>query len=218
MNLSIYFILFIIYSFIGWIIEIIDIRIETKKWINRGFLIGPYCPIYGCGAILMTFLLKKYYSDPVALFFMGMIICSILEYITSYLMEKIFKARWWDYSEKKFNINGRVCLETMIPFGLLGCLLIYLLNPFFTNVLLKVPMFILNIIAAILFIIFLIDNIISFSIISKISISSKKLIKDNTEEITNIVKEHIFNNSKLGKRVIKSFPKFKVLRKKKENK
>jgi len=67
---------------------------------------------------LITILLQKYSNDPIALFALGMIICAILEYFISYLLEKIFKARWWDYSTKKFNINGRVCLETMIPFGL----------------------------------------------------------------------------------------------------
>ena len=214
MSLSKYFILFMIYSFIGWIIEVIDIKIETKKLVNRGFLMGPYCPIYGWGGTLMSILLKNYVNDPLVLFLVAMVICSLLEYTTSYLMEKIFNARWWDYSNKKFNINGRVCLETMIPFGLLGCFLMYLLNPFLLNILKNIPHIILTIIAIILFIIFLIDNIVSYSIITKISISSKKVIKDSTEEITKKIKEYISKNSKFGKRLMKSFPRFKSMRKK----
>lgn len=136
-NVSVYFILFIIYAMIGWCIEIINGLIQTKKFVNRGFLIGPYCPIYGVGGILITLLLSKYYNDPIVLFFMGIAVCGILEYLTSYIMEKIFKARWWDYSKRKFNINGRICLETIIPFGLLGCFIIYISNPLFINLINK---------------------------------------------------------------------------------
>lgn len=214
MSLSEYFILFMIYSFIGWIIEVIDIKIETKKLVNRGFLMGPYCPIYGWGGTLMSILLKNYVNDPLVLFLVAMVICSLLEYTTSYLMEKIFNARWWDYSNKKFNINGRVCLETMIPFGLLGCFLMYVLNPFLLNILNGIPNVITTIIAIILLIIFLIDNIVSYSIITKISISSKKVIKDSTEEITKKIREYISKNSKFGKRLMKSFPRFKSMIKK----
>ena len=129
-----YFLLFISYSVIGWIMETILKTIEYKKFVNRGFLIGPYCPIYGCGALLMTFLLQGYVHDPIVLFVFNIIICSILEYSTSYIMEKIFKARWWDYSYTKYNINGRICLDTMIPFGLLGLLMMYVINPFIYTV------------------------------------------------------------------------------------
>ena len=103
-NVSVYFILFIIYAMIGWCIEIINGLIQTKKFVNRGFLIGPYCPIYGVGGILITLLLSKYYDDPIVLFFMGIAVCGILEYLTSYIMEKFFKARWWDYSKRKFRL------------------------------------------------------------------------------------------------------------------
>ena len=214
MNFYIYFILFLTYSFIGWVIEIFDIYFLTKKWINRGFLIGPYCPIYGFGGILMTLLLNKYVNDPLVLFIMAMVICSILEYSTSFIMEKIFKARWWDYSNNKFNINGRICLETMIPFGLLGCFLIYILNPFLKSVLTNIPSNILNIVSIILLVLFILDNIISYSIITKIHISTTKELKDSTEEITKKVREYISEHSRFGKRLMKSFPKYKSMRKK----
>ena len=86
------FILFMIYSLIGWIIEIIDIYVLEKKVVNRGFLIGPYCPIYGVGALLMTWILEGT-ADLFGLFVKAMVICAILEYLTSYLMEKLFKIR-----------------------------------------------------------------------------------------------------------------------------
>ena len=111
-----YIMLFFIYSILGWIMEVINGFIKTKKVVNRGFLIGPYCPIYGTGVILITILLKKYMEDRIITFIMSMLICGILEYFTSYFMEKFFNARWCDYSNRKMNINGRICLETLIPF------------------------------------------------------------------------------------------------------
>ena len=175
---------------------------------------GPYCPIYGSGCILIILLLNRYLKDPIVLFVMSMVICSILEYVVSFTLEKLFKARWWDYSDRKFNINGRICLETLIPFGLLGCLLMYVINPFISSLVLKIPSSILNIIAIILFIIFVIDNVISFSIITKIHISTKDIIMDNTEEITKKVREYISKHSRFGKRLMKSFPRLKVLKEK----
>jgi len=77
----------------------------------------------------MYFLLNKYQDNLFVLFVLSIFVCSILEYFTSYFMEKIFKTRWWDYTRRKFNLNGRICLETMIPFGILGCLVIRVINP-----------------------------------------------------------------------------------------
>ena len=93
-----FFLIFLIYSFGGWLIESIGNLITKKKFVNRGFLIGPYCPIYGLGVILITLLLSRYKEDLIVLFFLSAILCGILEYFTSFFMEKLFKARWWDYS------------------------------------------------------------------------------------------------------------------------
>ena len=216
MNLSVLFLLFIVYSFLGWTIEIIYTFLKDKIIVNRGFLIGPYCPIYGTGCILMILLLNRYIDDIVVLFVMSIVICAFLEYVTSYILEKLFKARWWDYSDRKFNINGRICLETLVPFGLLGCFLMYILNPFVSGLFLKLPNNILNGISIFVFIIFFIDNIVSFSIITKIHVSSKNIIMDNTEEITKKVREYISKNSKFGKRLMKSFPGIKILKEKYE--
>ena len=109
-----YFLLFIIYSFLGWLIEIIVCSISEKHFTPRGFLIGPYCPIYGFASIIMITLLNKYFNDPLIVFILSAIIASVLEYFTSYIMEKIFNARWWDYSDRKLNINGRICLENSV--------------------------------------------------------------------------------------------------------
>ena len=211
-KLSLLFLLFITYSFIGWCMEVGCKLVELKKFINRGFLIGPYCPIYGWGCILIIILLNKYTNDPLVLFIMAIVICSILEYFTSYFMEKLFKARWWDYSRRKFNINGRICLETMIPFGLLGCLIMYFVNPFFVSIYSKIPSNILIIISSVLFTIFLTDNIISYTIMFKMKIPKIKISKDSTEEITEYVRSILAKRSFLYKRLMKAYPNMKILR------
>ena len=201
-----YFMLFIIYSFIGWSIEVVGKLIEKHKFINRGFLVGPICPIYGWGCIAIILLLSKYKSSPIVLFLMAIIICSILEYFTSYFMEKLFHVRWWDYTRRKYNINGRICAETMIPFGLLGCLVVYIVNPIFTGLLNKIPVNTLNILAIIIFTIYVIDNIVSLSVMFGFKGTLKTVEKDGTEEITKKVREVLLKRNFLYKRLVNAFP------------
>ena len=213
-DVRIYFLLFIIYSMLGWCMEVTWGLIEHKKFINRGFLIGPYCPIYGYGAILITFLLKKYVDDAFTLFIMAILVCGILEYATSYFMEKIFKASWWDYSKTKFNINGRICLETIIPFGLLGLLIMYVTNPFFIEKLGQLPEIWLNILFWLLLVLFIADNIVSTVVISYIKKALKFIGKelDNTEEITKKIREVLKQKSPLHRRLANAYPKFKAVK------
>ena len=212
-DIRIYFLLFLAYSVTGWCLEVIGKLIEKKKFINRGFLIGPYCPIYGTGAILITFLLKKYVPDPFALFVMAILVCGTLEYLTSYFMEKIYHARWWDYSQRKFNINGRVCLNTIIPFGLLGMFIMYVSNPFLIGKIEALPELALNILFWVLLIVFLIDNIVSTNIISNVGKTAKEFGKslDNTEEITKKVKEALTGKSALYRRLLNAYPKIQAI-------
>lgn len=213
-DIRVYFLLFLTYSFAGWCMEVIGKLIQYKRFINRGFLVGPYCPIYGTGAILITFLLKKYVSDPFALFVMAILVCGTLEYLTSYFMEKIYHARWWDYSQRKFNINGRVCLNTIIPFGLLGMFIMYVSNPFLLGTIESLPETALNIVFWVLLVIFVLDNIISTNVISYVGKTTKEFGKslDNTEEITKRVKEALLNKSGLYRRLLESYPKIQSIK------
>lgn len=210
LSIQVYFLLFMIYSVLGWCLEVTCKLIDYKKFINRGFMVGPYCPIYGCGAIAITWLLYRYAYDPVVLFVMTTVTCGILEYLTSYFMEKLFKARWWDYSKRKFNINGRVCLGTLIPFGIFGIILTYVSNPFFIWLLNKLSIHSLNSISIIFSSIFLIDFIVSAVVIFSFRKTSedvnKEGISDNTEQITEKVKAILLNKSWLHRRLIKAYP------------
>lgn len=199
-----FFSLFIIYSFLGWLMEVVWTFICDKKIINRGFLIGPYCPIYGVGCLLLIVLLDRFKSNVYLLFLMSIIICSILEYSTSFIMEKLFKARWWDYSNRFLNLNGRICIETMIPFGILGILVVYLLNPFLSSII-----DFNNIIFISIVVLFVTDLGISFGIIENMKGTITNVTRDSTEEITKKVKELLESKSFLHMRLIKAFPSFK---------
>lgn len=209
--------LFLIYSFIGWIVEVSAFLIQDHKFVNRGFFIGPVVPIYGTGGILITILLTKYQSDPIVLFCMAVVVCSILEYLTSYIMEKIFKTRWWDYSNKKFNINGRICLSNLILFGIMGLVMVYLINPFLIDILNKIDPILLKCVVSILMVLFVIDFFVSFSVTSKIKNVGKVVFKDSTEEINAKVKDILLSKGKLTRRVIKAFPNFDIRFKQKKN-
>ena len=211
LTLTQYFLLFMIYSVAGWLLEVTCKLIEYKRFINRGFLIGPYCPIYGWGAVAITFLLYRYSYDPLILFFMTLLTCSILEYATSWVMEKLFKARWWDYSKRKFNIDGRVCLGTMIPFGIFGMILTYVTNPLVISGLDKVNPTTLNIIAIVLLIVYLVDNVLSSIVIfgfRKTTVQvGREGRQDNTEQITKKVREILSSKSWMYKRLVDAYPK-----------
>lgn len=208
----IYVLLFFIYSFGGWLLEVSCKLISHHKFINRGVLIGPYCPIYGFGALSITLLLKRYQNDWFTLFIMAMLISSILEYATSYFLEKIFKTRWWDYSSYRFNINGRVCLETIIPFGLFGLFIIYISNPILLNAIQKIPNAILYIITLTLSFGIIFDCIISYRILAKIKMISSEIRTDSTEKITALVKKEIIKqNRHYQMRLLQAFPKLQVL-------
>ncbi|MBE6160807.1 MAG: hypothetical protein E7158_01110 [Firmicutes bacterium] len=208
------FLLFIIYSFLGWFLEVTCKSIENKRLINRGFLIGPWCPIYGWGCILIIFLLTKFSENFFALFCMSIIICSVLEYFTSYIMEKIFKARWWDYSRWKYNINGRICLETMIPFGILGSLVVYYLHPFILSIINRMSNQTISTLSLILIAFFIMDNLVSYHIMFRLKIPKLKVEKDSTEEITKYVRSLISQRSFLYKRLMNAYPHMVVLKNK----
>ena len=128
---QIIFLLFISFSFIGWASEVTYVGFfSTHKFINRGFLHGPICPIYGVGGILILSLPQIILKSWILLFVSSMILCTIVEYFASWILEKIFHMKWWDYSKYRFNIHGRVCLLNSLLFGVLSILIVYFVEPF----------------------------------------------------------------------------------------
>lgn len=119
---------FFIYSVLGWICEVVYCSVPKKKFINRGFLYGPYLPVYGFGATFVVVLLQNFTSHWYLVFIFGVLITSVLEYFTSFALEKLFKVKLWDYSTYPLNINGRVCALNSTLFGILSLILVYGIN------------------------------------------------------------------------------------------
>lgn len=210
-NICLYFVMFYCYSIMGWLVECISCSLNQKRFVHdRGFLVGPYCPIYGFGAMYMYFFLNRYYHEPITLFVMAVVGTSTIEYVTSFLMEKLFKARWWDYSNMKFNLEGRICLKNSILFGILGILFIYIINPAFLFVVKKIPQMVLIVISIILFISFLLDNILTFVIMNSLKNKLSNIRKDSTSDIDKQVREILSQHTFYLNRLFDAFPKVKL--------
>lgn len=131
MHYSIYQLLwlFFIYAFLGWCCEIAYCGLKEGHFVNRGFLNGPWCPIYGCGGVLIVLCLTPISNNIFFLFFGSFVICSAIEFLTGFVLEKIYRARWWDYSDKRFNIMGYICLEFSVIWGFFGIFLMKIIHP-----------------------------------------------------------------------------------------
>ena len=196
---------FIIYSFLGWCLESIYKTIIFKKPTNSGFLYGPFCPMYGIGAILMIWA-GQLSSNPIVIFIMAFLIFSVWEYLVAVIIEKLFKTKYWDYSDLKFNLQGRVCLKNSLYWGILGILLIYMIQPVIRNLTEMIPDDILVYVDVILMIAILVDTVIT---IFRIMFIDKKIrqvfeigetIKEKISELKNIdlkEKAHIDNLQRL---------------------
>lgn len=130
-SLNEWVLLFFSYAFIGWVWECLFVSATTKELVNRGFLYGPYLPIYGFGALIVVIITSDVRYNPFLVYIFGMLGATSLEYFTGVLMEKIFKVRYWDYSDKKFNIKGHINLLYTLGWGLGSLVLVYLINPKF---------------------------------------------------------------------------------------
>ena len=191
----IFFMYFFIYSVLGWIVETLYCRTLDGKWTNRGFLFGPYCPIYGFGALIIIAFLQNFKSSFIAVFFLGMIFTSILEYLTSFLLEKLFDAKWWDYSKMKFNINGRICLLNSLEFAFLGVVLTYIVHPTISNLILKIPIDLVQLISFALITIMAID--VGFTISTLLNLKEKLItLKGSAEKLMekNTLQEKLSEN------------------------
>lgn len=129
------FLLFLIYSCIGYVCEVAYCSSLEKRFVDRGFLHGPICPIYGFGALLVLSLLQPWSTTWVPLYIAAVIVTSVLEYVTSWVMEALFHTKWWDYSKNKFNINGRVCLLNSLLFGVMAVAAVHFVQPVFDHAL-----------------------------------------------------------------------------------
>lgn len=181
-----FFMYFFIYSVLGWCVETLYCRMLDGKWTNRGFLFGPYCPIYGFGSLLIIAFLDNFIASPVKVFFLGMIFTSTLEYISSFILEKMFNAKWWDYSKRRFNINGRICLLNSLEFAVLGMLLTYVVHPLVSGLILSLPIELLQLISLALITIMGIDTGSTLATL----LNLKERLTTLKESADNIINKH----------------------------
>ena len=206
MTFSQYVLCFFIYAFLGYVCEVIYCSIGQRKLVNRGYLYSPICPIYGYGAVLVIFAmtpiknLGTWYFPLV--FLAGTILVTILEYLTSYFMEKLFHMRWWDYSRYKFQINGRVCLLNSTLFGLLIMVVMYVIQPFIEKyILANINNTVLYSLDGVLFSVMVVDTI--FSTIKNINIANVIVKLSELEEKASVKLNEIKDEASLKINTIK---------------
>lgn len=201
--------LFFIYSVAGWVMEVFLKFLEYKRFINRGFLIGPYCPIYGAGAVLITVggkLLSPVDRTWAMSFLIAFVLCGLLEYLTSYILEKYFHARWWDYTERPMNLHGRVWIGNLILFGIGG---VFILEDFNPRLLALAHRLEPRLFAAILIavsILFVADAVMSYFIMNLLKQGVEKSRADKSEEIAAEVRYLLENRSVFHKRILDAYP------------
>lgn len=187
---DLYYILssFFIYSFFGWIMECIVIFIQEKDIVNRGFIRGPFCTIYGAGALSIYFLLSPFKNNVFILFVSGVLLATAIEYITAILMTKLFGDFWWDYDNKPFNYKGILCLESSLAWGFLTVVLFKFLQPFVSYIISLYSPQIGRIFISLIFVVYCIDFSTSFYHANK-TYSNNKILRE--EEIESDIEKNI---------------------------
>ena len=132
--------LFLIYSFLGWCVEVSFVAVTSGRVVNRGFLNGPVCPIYGVGMLGALVLLEPVSENLLLLFLLGMLLCTLVELIGGWALERAFHTRWWDYSDEPFNLGGYICLRFSIMWGLAVTFAVRLIHPLIFAMVNWIPM------------------------------------------------------------------------------
>lgn len=167
--------IFVIYAFLGWCTEVAYAALNTGRFVNRGFLNGPVCPVYGCGVLVVIVVLTPLKDNFLILFFGSFILTTVIEFITGFLLEKLFHNQWWDYSNEHFNICGYVCLKFSILWGFACTLIMDVIHPTIYKLIKIVPKLPGTIILVIICITFVVDLIITVSTILKFNAHLKML-------------------------------------------
>ena len=208
MNIEQYIFCFFVYAFLGYLCEVVYCSIGQRKLVNRGYLYMPICPIYGCGAVIILLSMLPIAHMWYLVLILGILLTSGLEYLTSYVMELIFHMRWWDYSKRKFNINGRVCLRNSLMFGALVMIVVYGLHPLLYKLMELMGTLPIRITNCVLltgliidFIFSTIKNINIAKVVAKINqlaeeaVDKLKELKENASEKLSETKEYLSNTA-----------------------
>lgn len=188
--------IFIIYAFLGWCTEVSYAAVDRGIFVNRGFLNGPYCPIYGCGVVIVIAALTPLKENLFLLFAGSFILTSVLEYITGFLLEKVFHNKWWDYSDKPFNIKGYVCLKFSIYWGLACTFIMDIVHPIIYKGITLIPHLPGVILLSIIMVVFTVDCAITVSTILKFNKRLKVMddVAAQIHKLSDEIGENIYEN------------------------
>lgn len=202
--------LFFIYSLVGWCVEVCFAAVQHRKFVNRGFVNGPFCPIYGFGSLLIMLFLRELTDNLFFLFLGSAILSTVLEYITGFVLEKIFHQKLWSYSKIRFNIGGYVCLRYTILWGLLAVLTMRFTNPFLCRILAFVPNIITRIVLLSLSILLLLDFLTTAMAVLGMKIQAKQLaqLSKGIQHTSKLLENTL--TKQIQKRMEKSFPSIKM--------
>ena len=225
MSIKLLLFLFFVYCLIGWVWESTYESIRNKKILNRGFLNGPYIPIYGCGGMIIFLTMQRFQAPffsitTLAAYFIGAIGLTLIEYLTSFVLEKILKARWWDYSDYPLNINGRICLIASVFWGFVTLFGIDLLNPFLIRLYDNIPRDVSLVYVSVMCTLFILDIAVTIDSIIDLKNRIQMMLSMEKEKVVDafsgsaeFIKTQGRRLSKIGnpftKRIITSFPNLK---------
>lgn len=188
--------IFIIYAFIGWCTEVSYAALDTGKFVNRGFLNGPYCPIYGCGVVIVVAILTPLQDNLVILFIGSILLTTALEFVTGYILEKVFHNKWWDYSDKPFNVKGYICLKFSIYWGLACTFIMKIVHPAIYKTITWIPFIPGIVILSIFMCVFIVDCCITVSTILKFNKRLKLMdeMAASIRKLSDEIGENIYEN------------------------
>ena len=149
--------IFFIYAFLGWCTEVSYAALKTGRFVNRGFLNGPVCPVYGFGVVIVLWVLEPLRGNLLLLFLGSVALTSLLEWLTGFVLERLFHQRWWDYSQRFLNIHGRVCLRGFVAFGAMSVLVVRYVHPWVSSLTARLSPHATLILAAVLALLFAAD-------------------------------------------------------------
>ena len=201
--------LFFAYAFLGWCIEVTLKYFQFHRFINRGFLTGPWLPIYGSGAALITVVIKGLAPLEFSVgttFAVSFLLCGFLEYMTSYVLEKRFHARWWDYSQKPMNLHGRVWIGNLVLFGLGGVLIVELINPVLLRLSEQLSFTLREVLAFSLSAVFIADYVVSHFVLKLVKTGVENSEADDTEAISKEVRLLLSDRSVFHRRFAEAYP------------
>lgn len=196
MNSEIYYYLcyFIIYAFLGWCTEVAFQAVHLGKFVNRGFLNGPVCPVYGFGMVTVIYCLSRIQDNALVLFLGAVVLTSAIEWLTGFVLEKFFHAKWWDYSDRPFNLNGYICLEFSIIWGLACLIIMDAIQPCINELIAITPLLFGEILLAVFYGSMLADAIVTVNTLTKLNkqLTHLEEISKSMRRISDGIGENIF--------------------------